>query len=180
MTRQAGYHHHITQLELQKVLSKILIASSSSYPIISICRSVSTQCYSNGLFLINLKMKLHVELFIPSNSPTCLCGATIDTFGKHTFCCCQVLKKMMHNWIHDGTAPILYTILKTAGIIVKGSQVNIEPKGVVNKLPGLRLYNSAFRPVPSLNRTTISPIPYSLFGLDFITTTQRICPTLKV
>ncbi len=62
---------------LRAVLSKILIASSS-YPIIGMSRSVPSHRRPNNLFIINLKMKLYLELFHPSNCPSCLCGKTID------------------------------------------------------------------------------------------------------
>ena len=112
-------------------------------------------------------MKLYIELFDPSNGHSCLCGATIDVSGIHTFCSRYISKKIIHDRIHDNTAPILYTTLKTAGIIGKGSRIDINEKGTVAKLPGLRLYNSAFHPVPSLKCTTIPPIPFTRIDLNF-------------
>jgi hypothetical protein len=44
-------------------------------------------------------MKLYLELFHPSNSPSCLCRKTIDPFGMHTFCCTRVSKKIIHDRI---------------------------------------------------------------------------------
>ena len=61
----------------------------------------------NNLFLINLKMKLHLELFHPSHCPSCICGAIIDPHGMHNFCCVGVSKKAMRDWVHDDTALVL-------------------------------------------------------------------------
>ena len=90
--------YSIARPGLLAVLSKILIASSS-YPIIGMSRSVPSHRRPNNLFIINLKMKLYLELFHPSNCPSCLCGKTIDPFGMHTFYCTRVSKKIIHDRI---------------------------------------------------------------------------------
>ena len=124
---------------LKHNLSEILIASSS-YPILGMSRSIPSHRRPNDLFIINLKMKLYLELFEPSTCPTCLCGATIDVFGMHTFCCRRVSKRMMHDRIRDDTAAVLCKVLKSAQIIGSGSRVDIEPKRTVVELLGLRPY----------------------------------------
>ncbi|KAL7524027.1 hypothetical protein ACHAXR_000408, partial [Thalassiosira sp. AJA248-18] len=68
----------------------------------------------NDLFIINLKMKLHLPLFPPGNAPKFLCGVTIDPHGKHIFCCRRVSKMACHNRVRDGTAPIVKEVLTTA------------------------------------------------------------------
>ena len=71
-------------------------------------------------------MKLHLEFYHPSNFPTCICGKVIDPHGMYTFCCVGVSKKGMHDQVRDDTAPVLCALLKTAGIIGKGSRVDTE------------------------------------------------------
>ena len=65
---------------LKALLSELLIASSS-YPIIGMSRSILSHQRPNDLFLINLKMKLYLEVYHPSNCPTCICGAVINPHG---------------------------------------------------------------------------------------------------
>jgi hypothetical protein len=162
----------IARPDLQKVLSEILIASSS-YPIIGMCRSNPQNRRAPDLFIINLKMKLHLELYDPKLCPKCLCGKTIDVFGMHTFCCVRVSKKVCHDRVVFTTAPFIRDILLTAGIIAKGSVMYIEPKNIVADLPGLRPFDSSFRPVPSLKRTTIPPIPFTEVGFDYTITSPK-------
>ena len=157
---------------LKAILSEILI-TSSSLPIIGMCRSNPTHRRPPDLFLINLKMKLHLELFEPTLCPTCLCGETIDPFAMHTFCCRRVSKMAMHNRIVEDQAPFLQQILLTGGIIGKSSMMYVEPKNTVADLPGLRPFDSMFRPVPSLKRTTIPAIPYNEIGFDYTLTSPK-------
>ena len=63
----------------------------------------------------------------------------------------------MHDRIRDDTAPVICTLLKTAGIIGKGSRVDIELKQAVKGLAGLRPLDSFFWPVPSIKKL-ISPL----------------------
>ena len=93
-------------------------------------RSILSHRYPNDLLLVNPKMKLHLELFHLSHCSSCICGALIDPHGMHTFCCVGVSKKAMHDRVRDDTAPVLCTILKTAGIIGKGSRVDLELKKI--------------------------------------------------
>ena len=82
--------------------------------------------------------------------PTCIYGTVIDPHGMHTFSCVRVSKRAMHDLIRNDTAPVICALLKTAGIIGKGSRVDIELKCAVKGLPGLHPLDSFFRPVPSL------------------------------
>ena len=162
----------IARPDLQKILSEILIASSS-YPIIGMCRSNPQNRRAPDLFIINLKMKLHLELYDPKLCPKCLCGKTINVFGMHTFSCVRVSKKACNDRIVFTTAPFLRDILLTAGIIAKGSVMYIEPKHTVADLPGLRPFDSSFRPVPSLKRISIPPIPFTEVGFDYTITSPK-------
>ena len=105
------------------------------------------------------------------------------------FCCCvRVSKRAMHDRVRDDTAPVLCKSLKTAGIIGKGSRVDIELKNAVRGLRGLCPIDSYLRPVPSLKRTHIPPIPYTCCGYDFTMTppkghvppSQRSCAPKKM
>ena len=123
----------IASPSLKALLSKLLI-SSSSYPIIVMSRSITSHRRHNNLFLINLKMKLHLELYHPSNCPECICGKDIDPHGMHFFGV-RVSKRAMHDRVRNDTAPVVCTLLKTAGIIGQDSRVDIEPKNAVRGLP---------------------------------------------
>ena len=61
-------------------------------------------------------------------------------------------------------------VLLTAGIIGKGSQIQIELKNTVEALPGLWPCDTAFWSVPSLKRTTTPPIHFTQIGWDFTIT----------
>jgi hypothetical protein len=61
--------YSIERPDLRAVLSEFLIASSS-YPIIGMSRSIPSHRCPNNLFIINLEMKLYLELFRPSNCPS--------------------------------------------------------------------------------------------------------------
>ena len=56
---------------------------------------------------------------------------------------------------------------------VKWRHVGIKPKNTVADLPGLRPFDSSFRPVPSLKRTTILPIPFTEVGFDYTITSPK-------
>ena len=120
-------------------------------------RSNPTHRKPNDIFIINLKMKLHLELFDLGNCPQCKCGSTIDPFGQHIFCCRRVSKKVAHDRIsiRDGMAPFVRTILIliTTGHISTGSPMEVEPKRVLPDLPGLRPFGLAFWPVPSFSQS---------------------------
>ena len=62
----------------------------------------------------------------------------------------RVSKKAMHDWVRDDTAPVLSAILKTAGIIGKGSRVDIKLKNEIKELPRLHPLDFYLHPVPSL------------------------------
>ena len=79
----------------------------------------------------------------------------------------------MYDWSRDDTTPVICTLLKTADIVRKGSQVDIELKRAVRGLPGLRLLDSFFCPVPSLKQTDVPPIPYVACGYNFTMTSPK-------
>eukprot|EP00956_Cyclotella_meneghiniana_P036649 scaffold128476_cov23-Cyclotella_meneghiniana.AAC.1 len=85
-------------------LSELLIASSS-FPLIAMARSVKSHRRPNDLFIIALKHKLYLDIFPPTNLPTCLCSATIDSRGRHVFNCKRISKWACHNCIRNGGAP---------------------------------------------------------------------------
>jgi hypothetical protein len=157
---------------LKNCLSEILI-SSSSYPIIGMCRSIPSHRRPDDLFLINLKMKLHLEIYAPDNCPTCICGQVIDPFALHTFHCVHVSKKAMHDRANKESAPVLTKILRTCGLIGQGADVEWEPRRLIEEVKGLRPFDSFFMPVPSLTRTTIPPVPYSMIGWDWYFTSPK-------
>ena len=147
----------ITRPDLQKDLSKILIASPS-YPIIGMCRSNPQNWCAPDLFIINLKMKLHLELYDPTLFPKCRCDKSINVFGVHMFLLCLSLQKVAHDPMVFATAPFIRDILLTTSIITKELVMYIYPKNILANLPGLRPFDSFFLPITSLKRITIPPI----------------------
>ena len=110
-------------------LDEILI-SSSSYTLIAMSHINPLHRKPNDIFMINLKMKLHLELFPPDNCPKCACGLTIDPFAKHIFSCCRVSKMVFHNQVRDGCAPVLKDVLATAGFpLVQARGWTLSPSG---------------------------------------------------
>ena len=85
-TRQRAALSAVAPVDLRNYLDEILI-SPTSYPLISMTKSDPSHCRRNDIFIIELKRKLHLEIFDPKRCPTCLCGATINPHGKHIFCC---------------------------------------------------------------------------------------------
>ena len=79
------------------------------------------------LFIISIKMKLHLELYDPALCTKFLCDKTIDIFGMHTFCCIRVSRKAAHDHMVFTTALFIRDILLTAGIIAKGSVMYRPP-----------------------------------------------------
>ena len=154
---------------LRDHLQDILIPESS-FPIIGMSRSLPHHRLPNELFIIQLKLKLHLEIFHPNNCPTCLCGKKVDPHSQHIFSCVNVSKIAMHNYIRDASALPLTRLLKTANIIGPGSKVHVEPKNVIPQLPGARPFDISFRPIPSVKNTTTPPVPYSEIGIDFVVT----------
>ena len=110
--------------EFKKMLSEIVIASIS-YPILGMSRSNPNHRQPNDLFIINLKMKLHLLLFAPTNFPMYVCGTTMDVHAMHAFCFPLVSKMAMHDRIRYYTAPILCKVVQMAGIISTNSLMEI-------------------------------------------------------
>ena len=79
----------------------------------------------------------------------------------------------MHHFIRDNIAPPLECVLKSAGILTKGSKVEIEPKGVIPACREIRPYDLSFRPTPTLSSTATQPIPYSRIGIDVTMTSPK-------
>ena len=58
-------------------------------------------------------------------------------------------------------------LLKTSNLIGPCSKVHVEPKNVIPQLPGARLFDISFRPIPSVKNTTT---PYTQVGINFVVT----------
>lgn len=95
---------------LRHSLSSEILISSSSYPIIGMSRCIPAHRMSNDLFLINLKIELHLELFHPASRPGWPFGKVINVFSLHTYGCRCASKKGMHDRIRDDTTAPLYTL----------------------------------------------------------------------
>ena len=136
-------------------------------------RSVKSHRRPNDLFIIALKHKLYLDIFPPTNLPTCLCGATIDSRGRHVFNCKRISKWACHNRIRNGGAPILAKLLKTAGILSPTTGYNIEPPNILPNLPNCRPFDFSFRPDNHLTSNDHTPCPYSELGFDVTITPSK-------
>ena len=167
--RRSQTLHTIARPSLKAQLPEILIPSTS-WPIIGMHRSDKRNRRPDDLFLINLKTKLHLEQYHPDNRPLCICGALIDSFGMHTFCCRRVSKLRMHNSINTDFAPRLAHLLVTAGILAKGGVVDTETPNLVPSLPNCRPLDSSWRPTRTLKNTHLAPPYFGRAGLDYTIT----------
>ena len=119
-------------------------------------------------------------MFDPWHCPTCICGAAINPHGKHIFCCRRVSKKIAHDCICQGIVPHIHRILVSGGYVSTGSKMDIEPRKLIPDLPGLRPFDLAFQPNPSLKHTHVPSCPYSQIGFDVtITPPQGLHPSQK-
>ena len=66
---------------LRDHLQDIPIAESS-FPLIGMSQSLPHHRLPSDLFIIQLKLKLHLEIFHPNNCPTCLCGKKVDPYDS--------------------------------------------------------------------------------------------------
>ena len=159
----------VAQDSLRPLLRELLIPSSS-WPIVGMNRSDPCNCRPNDLLLINMEVKLHLEIYDPSNLPICLCGATIDAFSLHPFSCRQVSKMVMHNRINESMEEPMCVILKMAGVVGKGGRVVLEPKRLLLNTPGLRPLDAGWQPNHSLKSSTLAPSSFTMFGYDITIT----------
>ena len=114
-------------------------------------RSNKAHHTSNDIFMIKLKLKLHIEIFDTRALPTCLYGQASDVFAKHTFFYRRVSKMACHNRIGDNITPIIQQILLSANIISKGTKVYTKPKWRIAGLPSLQpFYIAAPSKVPTI------------------------------
>ena len=168
-TGRAKHLKRIARPGMRRVLNELLLPQTS-YPLVSMCRSVPAHRKANDIFVLDLKCKLYLEIFPEGNRPTCLCGEVIDVHGMHPFSCRRVSKRPMHDRIRNWTAEPARVILCEAGIMSPGAKMQIEPKKTVPSLPKLRPHDQAFRPSPSLSDPDTPTIPYTRIGFDFVIT----------
>ena len=171
-TRRLLHLHYTAPPDLQADLSEILIAATS-YPLINLPRSTKSHRRPNDLFLIALKSKLFLDIFPPTNLPTCVCGSTIDRKGKHVFHCKKVSKWRCHNLIRNGFCPVISRLLATANIIPPNTDLHIEPPGILPHLPNLRPFDFSFRPSHNLSIHDQAPIPFGEIGFDVTITPPK-------
>ena len=122
------------------------------------------------LLLINMQMKLHLEIYDPNNLPKCLCGATIDAHSLHPFSCRRVSKKKMHDRINAASREPTETILISAGVLAKSDKVILECKKVLPGMPGLRPLDCSWRPSHLSKHANLAPSTLSMCGIDYVIT----------
>ena len=175
-TRRRAILQEIAPPDLRPILHEILFPATS-YPIIGMSRSIKSHRRPDHLLCINLRQKLHLDQFRPSDCPTCLCGKPIDPRAMHTFCCRRISKIAIHHRIRDGIAQPIHTIAATAGIISKSSKMRIEPRGLIPHLPGLRPLDLSWCPTADPTITDRAPVPFAEVGIDVtITSPQGYAP----
>ena len=167
--RRRATLYRIARPSLRPLLDEILIPDSS-WPIVGMNRSRPQNRRQADLLLINMQMKLHLEIYNPDNLPKCLCGATIDAHSLHTFSCRRVSKKIMHDRINAASREPTETILISAGVLARGSKVTLECKKVLPEMPGLRPLDCSWRPSHLSNHANLAPSTLSMCGIDYTIT----------
>ena len=116
---------YFTSNEHLRILPSILVPKTS-YPLVSMCRSIPTNRLPNWSFLIAMKRKLRLPLFDDNNIQTCACGTQHDKWGDHMFNCKKHNKILPHNFIRDSWATALQPALLLAGYISPNSTLQTK------------------------------------------------------
>ena len=96
--------------------------------------------YKNDLFSINIKRKLHVNLWHgPRAHKYSLCGITIDNKGDHLFRCSRISKTAMHDRWKFGLQQLLQKILPLVKLMRSPSTFRDEQRGLVRKLKNTKV-----------------------------------------
>ena len=121
-------------------------------------RSIKPHRRPDHLLCINIRQKLHLNQYQPTDCPTCLCGKTIDPHAMHTFCCHRISKIAIHHRVRDGIAQPIHTVSAAAGIFSKSSKMCIELQGLIPHHPNLRPLDLSWCPagVPTITNLLTS------------------------
>ena len=142
-----------------------MLSPHMSYPLINMCRSVPAHRLHNWNFLYAILRKLRLPIYDPLDCPPCHCGQMHDCYGDHAFCCVKNNKKMAHNFIRDGWASCLQSLLATAGYILPTSTLETETPNLVSDSSTFPL-DISFNPDPSPSPFSPPPCPYPIVGAD--------------
>ena len=143
-----------------------LLDPSTSYPLVSMCRSAPTHRLQNWNVDYAILRKLRLPIYDPSNCPKCWCGKTHDCYGDHAFSCVQNNKKMAHNLLRDSWATALQPAIAAAGLIHPTSKLHTEKANLVDCDPGAAPLDFSFDPDPSTESTHQPPCPFPTIGGD--------------
>ena len=160
------YHEVYTSSPQDIHLLPSLLSPQTSYPLISMCRSIPTNRLPPWIFNPCLKRKLRLPLFAPGALPVCPCGTSVDPFGDHLFQCRRICKIAVHNAIRDGFATALVPLLSSAGYILPSSKFEIEPQLFLPSDPHARPFDLAFHPDPSSPPQITHACPFTTIGID--------------
>ena len=116
---------------------------------------------SHDLFIINLKMKLHLKSYAAPNHPSYMCGKVIDKHGVHTFSCRRVSKKSAQDQMQDPTGKWHYR--RTLHDYQWTKWLTLE-------LPRVCPMVVSLRPMPSLTRSVAAANPCTCTVTDFTVT----------
>jgi hypothetical protein len=171
LTYETAYYQSNDHLRL---LPSILVPQTS-YPLVSMCRSIERNRLPNWSFLIAMKRKLRLPLFDDTNIPTCPCGCIHDVWGDHMFTCYKHNKIAPHNFLRDNWALALQPALSLAGYISPNTHLQTERTNLCPSDPNLRPFDISFD--PDFNPTTQNSCncPFSTIGVD-ITITHSLKP----
>ena len=171
LTNESTYYNNHEHLQF---LPSILVPQTS-YPLISMCRSIERNRLPNWSFLIALKRKLRMPLFDENNIPTCPCGTIHDKWGDHMFKCVKHNKILPHHVIRDSWATALQPALSLAGYISTHTTLQTERTNLCPSDPNLRPFDISFDPDFNNIMQNSCNCPFSTVGID-ITITHSLTP----
>jgi hypothetical protein len=173
------HHEFYNSAPDQLHLLPSILSPQTSYPLISLCRSLPQNRLPPWIFLPALKRKLRLPLFDRTDKPFCPCGRRNDPFGDHIFQCRRINKIGAHNLIRDGFATTLGPLLTTAGYLLPSSTLDIEPQLHLPSDPHARPFDLSFNPDPSSPPLINHACPYTTVGFDVTITSPPPYPSFN-
>ena len=171
LTYESTYYNHNEHLQF---LPSLLVPQTS-YPLISMCRSIERNRLPNWSFIIAMKRKLRLPIFDNDNTPSCPCGTIHDKWGDHMFKCVKHNKILPHHVIRDSWALALQPALSLAGYISEHSTLQTERCNLCPSDPNARPFDISFDPDFNHANRNYCNCPFSTVGAD-ITITHCLPP----
>jgi hypothetical protein len=160
---KSTYHNAPEHFRL--VLPSIL-SPQTSYPLVSLNRSMPGNYLPNWSFLLAIKCKLRIPVFNITDPPTCKCGTQHDIWGGHTFNCIHHSKIMAHHFIRESWATAIQPALTFSGYISNSTKLDIERPNITTTEISARPFDISFEPSLHATNTNFNPCPFSIVDTD--------------